>query len=183
MQSRKGWNPRIGFKQSIKHFEYLWKVHNEIKYLTSKYPHICKTIKRGKLFYSLQFETRQLECLKEIRSLFYIDISPNKYVRSLNINQFNYKNYLVLAHWIKGDGTKPKNGGKQLCTNGFTLEEVIMQINILIIKFNINPILRNNKTKDREKEYKIYIRVKDYKNIICPNIKQYFVKSKYYKLD
>jgi hypothetical protein len=86
MQSRKGWNPRIGFKQSIKHFEYLWKVHNEIKYLTSKYPHICKTIKRGKLFYSLQFETRQLECLKEIRSLFYIDISPNKYVRSLNIN-------------------------------------------------------------------------------------------------
>ena len=41
-----------------------------------------------------------------------------------------------------GDGAK-KNKGFTLCTDNFTLQEVIMLINIFIIKFNINPPYKN----------------------------------------
>jgi len=50
LQKREGWNPRIGFKQSIGNFEYLWYVFNHISVLCSNFPYICQTITRGKLF-------------------------------------------------------------------------------------------------------------------------------------
>ena len=66
------WNPRIGFKQSIINFYYFWHVYNELAYLCSGLPMFGKTIKRGKLFFSLTLQTRQLDCLNEIFNLFYI---------------------------------------------------------------------------------------------------------------
>jgi hypothetical protein len=38
MQRRKGWNTRIGLKQSIIHFEYLWEVFKEVSVICSNYP-------------------------------------------------------------------------------------------------------------------------------------------------
>lgn len=37
--------------------------------------------------------------------------------------------YIVLAYWIMGDGAK-RNKGITLCTDGFTLYEVVTLINI-----------------------------------------------------
>jgi hypothetical protein len=55
MQSRLGWNPRIGLKQSIIHFEYLWVTYKDLSSLCGSYPYLTKNMKRGKLFYSLAF--------------------------------------------------------------------------------------------------------------------------------
>jgi hypothetical protein len=53
-----------------------------------------------------------------------------------------------------GDGSK-RNKGITLCTDGFTLEEVILLINMLILKFDICPTLHKEKIY-----YRIYINKK-----------------------
>lgn len=70
-QSRTGWNPRMALKQSVIHFEYLWMTFIELSSLCSTYPYPTSNMKRGKLFYSLAFQTRQLKTLVDIRQLFY----------------------------------------------------------------------------------------------------------------
>jgi hypothetical protein len=59
MQKRNGWNPRVGFKQSMKNFEYFWVVFKEISILCSGYPWVSKKITRGKLFFAVEIQTRQ----------------------------------------------------------------------------------------------------------------------------
>lgn len=80
----------------------------------------------------------------------------NKYIRSISPQLIHYMNYIVLAYWIMGDGSKRKKG-IILCTNGFTLKEIIILINILIIKFNINHSIQIEK----KKYYRIYINGND----------------------
>jgi hypothetical protein len=75
-----------------------------------------------------------------------------------------------------GDGSK-KNDGITLCTDGFTLKEVILLINILIIKFDISPTVHTEKAK----YYRIYINGKDLKKL-RPKVEPYFIKSLLYKI-
>ncbi len=82
---------------------------------------------------------------------------------------------IVLAYWIMGDGAK-RNEGVTLCTDGFTLQEVVLLINILIIKFNINPTIHKEK-----KYYRIYIGKKDL-NLLRPHILPFFVDHFLYKI-
>lgn len=138
MQSRHGWNPRIAIKQSVKNFNYLWIIFEDLASLCSIYPYSTKNLKKGKLFYSITLQTRQLNCLILIRSLFYTEISKNKFIRAIQFDLFYYLDYISLAHWIKGDGAK-HNNGIVLCTDGFTIKEVVFLINILYIKFDIKP--------------------------------------------
>lgn len=71
MQKRGHWNPRLGFKQSIKNFPYIWYIYNELAYLCSGDIYHGKSKLRGKIFYNLSFQTRQLACLNEVYNLFY----------------------------------------------------------------------------------------------------------------
>lgn len=172
LQKNNNWNPRIGFKQSIINFNYFWSVFNESSYLCSSYPYHSLTKTRGKLFLALYFQTRQLKCLIEIYNLFY---NFNNKTKIVKFELIHYMNYLVLAHWIMGDGAK-KNKGITLCTDNFTLKEIILLINILIIKFDISPTIHKEKNN-----YRIYINKKDlYK--IYPFIKPYFIKDMLYKI-
>lgn len=49
---------------------------------------------------------------------------------------FYYINYVTLAHLIMGDGIKQEKG-IMLCTDSFSLKEIILLMNILKIKFDI----------------------------------------------
>lgn len=50
--------------------------------------------------------------------------------------------YIVLAHWITKDGAKfDKN--IVLCTDKFFLQEVIILINVLIYKYDINSTVQS----------------------------------------
>lgn len=184
MQSRQGWNPRIGLKQSIINFNYIWVVLGELASLCSSYPHPTKNIMRGKLFYSLAFQTRQQKCLIPIRSLFYkSDQGVGKTVkpkieiwtRQIQPDLFDYLDYISLAHWIMGDGAK-HNKGIILCTDGFTIIEVILLMNIIRIKFDINPTMYQTKNRPR-----IHIFKRDLLKI-RPLISPYFVEHFLYKI-
>lgn len=191
IQSRKGWNPRIGFKQSILHFEYLWRVYTELSYLISCPPYLCKTTLKsistqdrmgGKMFFGVVFFTRQLYCLKEIRDLFYISNNgSNIWVRTLSPNIYYYFNNLALAHWIMGDGTRHTNGGLYLCTNALNNQELVLLINIFILKYDLIPSL-HSMGGSRSNEYRIYIPKLDLQNKIRPNVEKYFVPSMLYKI-
>jgi len=171
MQHRIRWNPKIGFKQSIKNFEYFWYVFIQLSSLCSNYPWLTKTIKRGKLFYALEFQTRQLRCIIEIYTLFYYESK----IKVIKPELYDYLDYLALAHWIMGDGAK-KNKGLTLCTDNFSYKEVVLLMNILKIKYDINTTMHKEKNKPR-----IYINDKELLKIL-PYIKPYFTKNFLYKI-
>jgi len=175
IQKRIHWNPRIGLKQSIINFKYLWYVYNELSYLTSGLPLLGSSIMRGKKFFNVSFQTRQLDCLNEILNLMYI-FKEGKYVKTIKPELFFYMDYIALAHLIMGDGSI-RNKGITLCTDNFTLQEVVMLINIFIIKFNISPTIHKEKGK-----FRIYINNNDLMKI-KPFIKPYFVDHFLYKIN
>lgn len=98
------------------------------------------------------------------------------YVKTIKTDLFFYMDYIVLAHLIQGDGAK-KNKGITLCTDNFSLQEVVLLINILILKFNINPTIHKEK-----KFFRIYINKIDLIKI-KPFIEPYFVDHFLYKIN
>lgn len=175
LQKREHWNSRIGFKQSIFNFPYLWHIYSELGYLCSSLPILAKTNTRGKNFYSVYLQTRQLACLNEVFDLFYLTVK-NKVIKSIKQELFFYMDYIVLAHWIMGDGSK-RAKGLVLCTDNFNIQEVVLLVNILIIKFDIKPTIQKEKNK-----FRIYINEKSLIKI-KPFIQPYFVDHFLYKIN
>lgn len=172
IQKTKNWNPRLSLHQSLKNSEYLWSVFNILSVYCSSYPFFKKTIKRGKLFYSLEFQTRQLKSLNEIYNLFYIE---NNKIKSITPEMFQYIDHIAIAHWIQGDGAK-RNKGIILCTDSFSVKEVVLLMNILLIKFNIKSTIHFDNNKPRIFINKVEL------DKIKPQIKPYFVKRFLYKI-
>ena len=185
-QKRGHWNPRFGLKQSIINFPFLWSCFIEFAYLCSGYPYLGKYVLRGKLFYNISFQTRQLECFNIIYNLFYKSVK-GRLVKQISPELFHYMNYIVLAYWIQGGGSKQKKG-LEISTQGYTLKEVILLANILRIKFNLDPkiqLSRPDQSIYRNRSinlgpslvapnYKIYLNSVDL-NKIRPLISPYFV--------
>jgi len=156
----------------MKNFEYAWSVFNILSVYCSSYPFLTKTIKRGKLFYGIEFQSRQLKSLNEIYKLFYIE---NIKVKIITPELFHYIDHIAIAHWIQGDGAK-RNKGIILCTDCFSIKEVILLMNIFLIKFNIKSTIHFDNKRPR-----IYINNSEL-NKIKPLIKPYFVKRFLYKI-
>jgi len=173
IQKRMNWNPRISLHQSIINFEYLWSVFNILSVYCSSYPYSKQTIKRNKLFFSVEFQTRQLKTLNEIYNIFYIN---NSKVKNINQDLYHYVDYICIAHWIMGDGAK-RNKGIILCTDCFSIKEVVLLMNILLIKFFVKSVIHYDNNKPR-----IFIN-KNELNKIKSNIKPYFVKRFLYKIN
>jgi hypothetical protein len=128
LSKKKGWNSRIGLKKSVINVSFLFSVLNDISVLCSNFPYLCKNTKRGKgrVFYALgnQFETRQLECFNFFFHLFYDSTTFNG-KRNINPEFINSLDYIALAYWIMGDGSK-RNKGITLCTDGLSIQEVVL---------------------------------------------------------
>jgi len=177
LQKRGHWNSRIGFKQSIINFPYLWFIYTELGYLCSGLPMSAKTVIRGKINYSVFIQTRQLVCLNEIFHLFY-KINNDQVIKTIKQELFFYMDYMVLAHWIMAATQGSKRAkGLVLCTDNFSLQEVVLLVNILILKFDINPTVQKEKNK-----FRIYINGKSLMKI-KPFIRPYFVDHFLYKIN
>ena len=175
IQRRKDWNPRISLHQSIKNFDYIWLVFNSLSVYCSSYPYVKKTIKRRKLFFSLEFFSRQLKSFNEIYNIFYFKDSKIKNITASGTELFHYLDYVALAHWIQGDGAK-RNKGIILCTDCFSVKEVVLLMNILLIKFDIISRIHFDNNRPR-----IYINKAEL-NKIKPLIRPYFVHRFLYKI-
>ena len=161
-------NARFGLKQSIKHFPFLWKVFLILGNLCGSTPTLTKTIMRGKLFYSLQLQTRAMPCLTIIHNMFYKDgkIVPK--------DIYEYLNPICLAFWIMGDGSYQSSGSLKLCTDSYTYAEVLLLMNVLIIRYGIEcwPIEQN------KNQYRIFISKKSMdtlRKIVTPHMEPCFL--------
>jgi len=102
--------------------------------------------------------------------------------RSNKRSEYNMLTPVALAHIIMGDGTA-REYGLEICTNSYSLEDVVRLMNVLIIRYrlkcNIRIKFRDN--KKIQNEYTIYIRqssVSLLRTVVTP----YFHPSMLYKL-
>jgi LAGLIDADG DNA endonuclease family len=127
---------RLVLTQSLKHFQYLWFVWTILSPYCQSLPHLVKTKLNGKVYLSVAFKTHAYASLAIIYKMFIVNgvkVVPN--------NIFNLLNEVALAHWIMGDGAKTTSRGLLLCTDSFTLQDVVKLMNVLRIKWNISSNL------------------------------------------
>jgi hypothetical protein len=95
----------------------------------------CGSYPRGmvdKLSYSLEIVTRSYPVLSFVYDLFYVNG-----VKCIHEDLFHYLSPQALAYWIMCDGAH-YGGGLVLCTECFTIREVVLLMNILIIRYGLN---------------------------------------------
>jgi len=84
-----------------------------------------------KTYYAIEFYTRALPCFTEYKNIFY----KNK-VKILPEDIYNLLTPVALAHLIMGDGSY-KSHGLIICTDCYTVQEVVKLINVLIIRYEL----------------------------------------------
>lgn len=144
-------NARLGFKQSLDKAYYLWFVFSILSHYCIRYPYLIKSSRLGVTTYGLEFVTRVLPCFTELHSLFYISVACA--VKRIPENIYELLTPIALAHTIMGDGSVQRHG-LIICTDSYSIEDVVRFINVLIIKYKIECTIRS----PREKQYRIYIR-------------------------
>lgn len=87
------------------------------------------------LFYV--FRTRYLPCMTILYNKFIVNGA-----KRVPANIIEYLDPVALAHWIQGDGEYKSSGGLVLCTNSFSIQEVVCLINALIVRYDLDCTLR-----------------------------------------
>lgn len=124
-------NPRIALKQSIINFPFLWGTYILLSHYASSLPYADWTILKatGRKYLALRFDTRAYPVLYQLHALFFIDGR-----KGITSELFHYLSPQALAFWIMGDGAY-SSGGLILCTDCFSINEVVILINILTIRY------------------------------------------------
>ena len=171
-------NARLGFAQSGDHSEYFWFVFFSLSHYCSSYPRVrirTNVLLLRKETISLEFFTRSMPCFTKIHSLFY----PNG-VKIIPNNIYELLTPIALGHMIMGDGTALQHG-LIICTNSYSIEDVVRLINVLIIRYELECKIRLKKRQNNKIEFMIYISqssMSTLRTIVTP----YFHSSMLYKI-
>lgn len=125
-------NARLGFKQSMIHFDFFFATFLILAHFCSTLPYLDPTIVKNVLYNSIRMDTRAYPSLTILYHMFYI----NK-VKIVPADIFNLLTPVALAYWIMGDGTGNSYKGLYLCTDSFTNYDVVRLMNVLLIRYNI----------------------------------------------
>jgi hypothetical protein len=79
-----------------------------------------------------------MSCFTELRSLFY----PNS-VKVIPENIYELLTPVALAHLIMGDGSVSRHG-LIICTDSYTMPEIVRFINVLMMRYRLDCRLRNH---------------------------------------
>jgi hypothetical protein len=79
---------------------------------------------------------RSLPCFTVIYQLFYVNG-----VKVVPLDIFNLLTPVAIAHWIQGDGFWA-HPGVVLCTDSFTVPDVVRLMNVLIVRYQLECTLR-----------------------------------------
>jgi LAGLIDADG DNA endonuclease family len=167
----KGKNAYLILNQSLAKSAYLYYVFSFLSHYCQSYPKLSVSYIKGKPSYILRIATRSMPCITELYYNYYLN--KIKIIKPLIYNDLTP---IALAHWIMGDGSY--NGkGLVLCTDSFKIKEVVLLINVLMIRYNINCTI----TYQSKKYPRIYIGRKyliPLQKIVLP----FMHKSMFYKL-
>lgn len=103
----------------------------------------------GKLFYSLRLQTRSLPCFSKLSQLFIING-----VKVVPDDIYSLLDPVALAHWIQGDGAYHPDGGLYLCTDNYSIQDVVRLTSVLIHRYGLDCSL----SKHRSEQYRIYVK-------------------------
>lgn len=145
-------NARLGFSQSLDHASYVFFVFNILSHYCSSSPRLRTGIRAGNRYYALEFVTRSMPCISELRSLFY----PNG-VKIIPHNIYELLTPVALAHLIMGDGSVERHG-LILCTNSYSVLDVVRLINVLMIRYRLECTIRLKKRQNQKIENMLFIR-------------------------
>jgi len=163
-------NARLGLKQSIKNIEFLLWIYNLLSHYCQSPPYSVNTTLNGQKFFGIEFITRTYPCFTSLYSVWYLNR-----VKLLPLTIFEDLTPVALAVWAQGDGSK-HNSGFAFCTHCFTLQQVVVLINVLIIKYGLDCTIHYDKSLP-----KIYIR-KSSMNTFRAIVSPYFHPTMLYKL-
>jgi hypothetical protein len=113
-----------------------------------------------------------MPCFTELYYLFY----PNG-VKIIPEDIYNLLTPVALAHLIMGDGSV-KPHGLILCTDSYSLKDVVRLMNVLIIKYRLECTLRFYP----KNQYRIYIKQSSMP-ILRSIVISFMTKSMLYKID
>jgi hypothetical protein len=138
---------RIAFVQSFTiHFHYFMHVYFSLSFIFSSLPYLRIQYKKGIKNSSLYIISMGLPFIHNL-CLQFIDIKGNKVIPK-NINELLTP--IALAHWIMGDG-EARYFGLRLCTDSFSIPEVVSLINVLLIRYKIKSTLFMKNTPNGKK--------------------------------
>lgn len=126
--------------------------------------------RNGTQCFSLILWTSSLPFLTELHSLFYV--SGIKCIPAEIV--YELLTPIALAHWIQNDGTW-QTSGLGLCTHSFTIVDVVLLINVLIVRYGVDCTLQMQNNQPR-----IYIRARSIpllRSVVMP----YMTESMLYK--
>ena len=164
-KSNLGGDARLQFKQKYSQFAYLYSVFFELCHYCSQGPRVHHTVVHKKKYYALSFTTRSLKCITDLYDLFYPAPLPSlknqtcliqkqvlnktsaplvgavydskaKGKKIIPENIYDLLTWRALVHWIEGDGTY--SSGITIQTQSFTVQEIVLLMNVLIIKFRLD---------------------------------------------
>lgn len=166
-------NSRFGFKQSLKHVEYVLSVFNQISHYCTTIPKFIRTKgANGNIYYGIELKTRSLPCFTLLRNHFY-----DGRIKKVPSDLYDLLNYESIAHMIMGDGAFMKGGGIVLHLQSFTIQELVFILNIFKIKFNLDCTIHKHRH-----QHVLYINLKSIK-LLYPHIHKFIIPSMRYKFD
>ena len=133
-------NTRFRFKQALSRADYVIYLFLVLAYYCSSLPSLGLGQRNGKLTTGLQISTRRYRlartgggrpCFNELYNLFY-----NNNIKVIPYNIYDLLTPIALAHWIMGHGAN-LNKGLVLCTDSFSISDVIRLSNVLRIKYSL----------------------------------------------
>ena len=84
---------------------------------------------------------------------------------------------VALAHLIMGDGTT-KNSGLIICTDSYSIQDVVRLMNVLILRYDLNCTLHKS---SNGLGYRIYISKNSVSKVV-EIVKPHLIPSMYYKI-
>lgn len=113
-----------------------------------------------------------MPCLTEIYVLFY----PNK-VKVIPLDIYNILTPVALAHLIMEDGYAKQQYSFKICTDSYSVKDVVRLMNVLIIRYELDCTLRfHTPTQPR-----IHIKQRSMPKLRAI-VRPYFCESMMYKL-
>jgi hypothetical protein len=163
-------NARLGFKQSTIHAGFALWIYSLLAHYCQSQPCLTKSTLNGRLFFGIYFQTRTYPCFTLLHSVWYLNG-----IKVIPANIFEDLTPVALAMWAQGDGGK-RNRGFTFHTQGFTLQQAVLLLNVLQIKFGLDCTIYYDRGKPI-----VHIKAKSmntFRAIVTP----YFHPSMLYKL-
>lgn len=135
----------------------------------------------GKIYQSMSFKTRNLDCFNEYHDIFYVKRLDKLGFLKIVPASINDLTPISLAHWVMGDGYLTVDKTIMLCTESFNENDVNLLITVLKEKFLIHST-KSKRSSKLNSGWRIIISRKSVDKLVLL-IKPHVIEELLYKLN